>query len=277
MSTGPVLSANRPSTFEERYRLYLDESGDHVFNCLDKPSHRFLCLLGCWFRNPEYMVFHARLEAFKKAHIAHHPDDPPILHREDIINRRGPFTHLQDPAKAQAFDDALLDVIHSAQFNIMAVVIDKWALRQKHGDASAHPYHLAMGFMLQRYCGFLNHINRVGDVMAESRGGREDRLLMDSYSRVHGQGVWRSSAAIFQQALTTRQLKVKSKSANIAGLQLADLLGHPVRQAILRDEGHAAEPPAPFAARLMPIIATKFNRNLCDGRIEGYGKVLFPK
>jgi hypothetical protein len=134
-----------------------------------------------------------------------------------------------------------------------------------------------MGFMLQRYCGYLNHINRTGDVMTESCGGREDRLLMDSYSRVHAQGVWMSPASVFQQALTTRQLKVRNKSANIAGLQLADLLGHPLRQAVLRDRGLLPEPPAPFAARLLPIIEPKFNRDLYNGRIEGYGKVFFPK
>jgi hypothetical protein len=277
MSTAPAHPGSRPSTFESRYRLYLDESGDHVFNYLEKPSHRFLCLLGCWFRNPEYLVFHQQLEAFKKAHLPHHPDEPPILHREDIVNRRGYFTHLQDPAKAQAFDDALLELIRGTQFRVVAVVIDKLALRQKHGDAVAHPYHLAMGFMLQRYCGYLNHINRTGDVMAESRGGHEDRLLMDSYARVYGQGVWMTPATTFQPALTTKQLKVKNKSANIAGLQLADLLGHPVRQAILRQEGQVSEPPAPFAARLMPIVETKFNRHLYEGRTEGYGKVFFPK
>jgi hypothetical protein len=267
----------RPSAFEERYRLYLDESGDHVFNFLEKASHRYLCLLGCWFRNPDYLAFHAQLDQFKQAHLPHHPDDPPILHREDIINRRGHFTHLQDPAKAQAFDEALLDVIRAAEFRLVAVVIDKLALRQKHGATAAHPYHLAAGFMLQRYCGYLNHVNRTGDVMAESRGGREDRLLADSYSRVYAQGVWMSPATTFQHALTSKQLKVKNKSANIAGLQLADLLGHPVRQAILREEGCLAEPSAPFAARLVPIVETKFNRHLYSGKIEGYGKVLFPK
>ncbi len=277
MSSEPAQPDSRPSGFEERYRLYLDESGDHVFNHLEKPSHRFLCLLGCWFRNPEYMAFHQSVEEFKKAHLPHHPDDPPILHREDIINRRGYFTHLQDPARARAFDDALLEVIRAVDCRIVAVVIDKLALRQKHGDSAAHPYHLAMGFMLQRYCGFLNHISRTGDVLAESRGGREDRLLMDSYSRVHAQGVWTTLVSTFQHALTTKQLKVKNKSANIAGLQLADLLGHPVRQAILREAGLVDEPPAPFAARLMPIVETKFNRHLYGGRIEGYGKVLFPK
>lgn len=270
-------TSSRPSSFEERYRLYLDESGDHVFNFLEKPSHRFLCLLGCWFRNPEYMNFHARVEEFKRAHLPHHPDDPPILHREDIINRRGYFTHLQDTAKAQAFDDALLELIRAAQFRVVAVVIDKFALRQKHADAAAHPYHLAMGFMLQRYCGYLNHINRTGDIMAESRGGHEDRLLMDSYSRVHAQGVWMSNVTTFQHALTSKQLKVKNKSANIAGLQLADILGHPVRQAILREEGQVSEPPAPFASRLMPIVQSKYNHHLYSGKIEGYGKVFFPK
>lgn len=277
MTDSAIHPAGRPSAFHDRYRLYLDESGDHVFNCLENPSHRYLCLLGCWFRNPEYMRFHGQLEEFKKAHLPHHPDEPPVLHREDIINRRGRFAHLQDPLKAQAFDQALLEVIRAAEFKVVAVVIDKLALRQKYGDAAAHPYHLAMGFMLQRYCGYLNQISRTGDVMAESRGGREDRLLADSYSRVHNQGVWMSLASSFQQALTSKQLKVKNKSANIAGLQLADLLGHPVRQAILREAKLVLEPPAPFAGRLMPIVETKFNHHLYSGRIEGYGKVFFPK
>jgi hypothetical protein len=41
------------------------------------------------------------------------------------------------------------------------------------GRAAAHPYHLGLGFLLQRFAGFLNHINRVGDILGESRGGRE--------------------------------------------------------------------------------------------------------
>lgn len=270
-------SSGRPVTFDQRYRLYLDESGDHVFNKLDDPSHRYLCLLGCWFRNPDYLAFHDQLEKFKKEHIPHHPDEPPILHREDIINRRGYFTHLQDSSKATAFDDALLQIVREAQFRVVAVVIDKLTLRQKHGEGAAHPYHLAMGFMLQRYCGFLNHINRRGDVLAESRGGREDRLLSDSYARVFSQGVWVTGAENFQEALTSGQLKIKKKSANIAGLQLADLLGHPVRQAIIREEYHLSEPLRPFAERLMPIVEIKYNRHLYDGRVTGYGKVFFPK
>jgi hypothetical protein len=134
-----------------------------------------------------------------------------------------------------------------------------------------------LGFLLQRYCGLLNHINRQGDVMAESRGGTEDRLLKDSYRHVYDNGAWMNSATFFQQALTTRELKVKPKGANIAGLQLADILAHPVRQAILRGKGRIDRGQGPFGRRLLEVAEPKFNRHLYDGRVEGYGKVLYPK
>lgn len=187
----------RPHVFEERYRLYIDESGDHVFKQLDFPFHRFLCLLGCWFCNPDYQSFHVQLNEFKRKHIPHHPDEPVILHREDIVNQRGCFGRLKEEKRRASFDADLLDIIRKAEFRIVAVVIDKKALLEKYAETTAHPYHLAIGFMLQRYCGYLNHINRVGDVMAESRGGVEDRLLKDSYARVYDRGVWTKTKAQF--------------------------------------------------------------------------------
>ncbi|MBI2343303.1 MAG: DUF3800 domain-containing protein [Deltaproteobacteria bacterium] len=274
---GQEIPENRPRTFEEGYRLYLDESGDHVFKKLDEDSHRYLCLLGCWFKNPAYLAFHEKLEQFKKQHVPAHPDEPIILHREEIINRRGIFGRLCDSEKRTAFDEALLQLIRDTDFRLVAVVIDKLKLHQSYGVGASHPYHLGMGFLLQRYCGFLNHTNRVGDMMAESRGGTEDRLLKDSYNRVFERGVFTTSAEHFQHALTSRQLKIKPKSANISGLQLADLLGHPVKQKILRAKGLIRGPVPVFAGKLLEITETKWNHQLYDGRIEGYGWVVYPK
>jgi hypothetical protein len=216
------------------------------------------------------------LEHFKQEHIPHNPDEPIIIHREDIINRRRSFWRLRQLEKRGAFDEGLLALISQARFRVVAVVIDKRTLQERY-PVPAHPYHLALGFLLQRYCGYLNHVNRCGDVLAESRGGREDRLLRDSYARVYQRGVWVTRAEFFQQALTSGQLKIKPKSANIAGLQLADVLGHPVRQAILREKGHLEDTAPPFAARLLEIVDSKFNRHLYDGRVWGYGKVFFPE
>lgn len=77
------------------------------------------------------------------------------------------------------------------------MVIDKQELRRAYGTAAAHPYHLGLGFLLQRFAGYLNHINRVGDILGESRGGREDRLLKESYSRVFERGVWMTRSDTF--------------------------------------------------------------------------------
>lgn len=266
-----------PSDKEQRYRLYIDESGDHVFRQLDEEAHRYLCILGCWFRADQYRDFHRQLEAFKQAHVPHNPDEPLILHREDIINRRGPFWRLRDSTASAAFDVGLLRVVSSAQYAIVAVVIDKKRLYEAY-DAPAHPYHLAIGFMLQRYCGYLNHINRHGDVMAESRGAKENRLLGASYEWCYERGVWGyTPASAIQQALTTRKLKIEQKSANIAGLQLADVLSNPVRRGILLEMGEIADEPSRFAAQMIEVAEHKFNRHLYTGQVWGYGKVFYPK
>ena len=267
----------RPSKFEDRYRLYLDESGDHVFRETEELAHRYLCLLGCWFRNPDYLKFHEVIEALKSEYLPHHPDDPVILHREDMVNARKAFKSLRDAAARSKFDDALLGVIEAAEFKVVAVVIDKQELRRAYGTAAGHPYHLGLGFLLQRFAGYLNHINRVGDILGEARGGREDRLLKESYSRVFDRGVWMTRSEVFQTALTSSELKLKPKNANISGLQLADLLGHPVKHWVLKSFGHATEELAPFAQRLMGVVEPKFNRQLYEGKVEGYGMVLYPK
>src|SRR5947207_1256748 len=96
MAASNQSSGNTTTSPEERYRLYLDESGDHVFKRMFEPSHRYLCLLGCWFRGRDYGLFHDALERFKQQHVPHNPDDPVILHREDIINRRKSFYRLRE-------------------------------------------------------------------------------------------------------------------------------------------------------------------------------------
>jgi len=270
-------STSRPMGFEDRYRLYVDESGDHVYRQMAEPPHRFLCLLGCWFRNPDYVRFHAALESLKAQHLPHHPDEPVVLHREDMLHARRAFKVLRDEARRAAFDEDLLRVIAEANFTVVAVVIDKYELWKDYGEAALHPYHLGLAFLLQRYAGYLNHINRLGDVMAEARGGTEDRLLAEVYIRIYEQGAWMTPAHVFQSALASRELKLRQKQANISGLQLADLLGHPVKQWVLRRYGLLAEEPPLFARHLMEVVEAKFNRHLYDGRIDGYGAVLYPK
>jgi hypothetical protein len=76
--------------------------------------------------------------------------------------------------------------------------------------------------------------------------------------------------ARFQVVLTSRQLKVKPKQNNIAGLQLADLIAHTSRNEILIENGLIDKHHSPFAAQLIPILSGKNDQ--AEGRL--YGKKL---
>ena len=266
MTTGPQ---NRPV----RYRLYVDESGDHAYKLLDQPPHRYLALLGVWFRQQDdYVAFADSLEHFKRGIFGPRPDKPVVLHRSDIVNRKGAFGILQDPEQAAAFDTGLVEVIQAARFRLICVIIDKRGHLNRYASPF-HPYHYCMAAMLDRYSGWLNYKNAVGDVLAESRGGEEDQQLKQAYTRVYQSGTLMFGWAHHQRALTSKDLKLRGKRDNLAGLQLADVLAHPVKQACLAERGLIASLNDTYGQTLCDAIKGKLNRNERTGAVDGYGKV----
>jgi hypothetical protein len=113
--------------------------------------------------------------------------------------------------------------------------------------------------------------------MAESRGGIEDMRLKNAYEHIWTHGDRYHASDFFRRALTSKEAKLKRKPENIAGLQLADILARAVRDDILRESGSLPQAIGAFDARLLTAVQEKYNRHLYSGRIEGYGRVLFPK
>lgn len=258
----------------KRYRLYIDESGDHTYYRLEDPAKRYLGLTGIFIETEYYRTtFQPEMGRFKQEHFPHNPDEPVILHREDIINRRGPFWRLRDPEKEQAFNEDLLQFIKEQDYCIITIVIDKNAHIKRYGDAAYHPYHYCLTALLERYCGFLNFYNAQGDVLAESRGGTEDQQLKRAYQRLYREGTGFRDSKFFQRALTSFEIKLKPKSKNIAGLQLSDLLAHPSKQEILIEEQRIDDPGDNFGKQICQCFQAKYNQQVYEGRIWGYGKV----
>ncbi|KXK34117.1 MAG: DUF3800 domain-containing protein [Candidatus Omnitrophica bacterium] len=262
------MTENRP----KRFRLYIDESGDHTYNLLDDPSHRYLALLGVWFQQGEdYVEFSDRLESLKRDIFGPRPDKPVILHRSDIINRKGPFGILCNPSIQRKFDKGLLEVIEDAKFKMACVIIDK----KKHLDnysSPFHPYHYCMAAMLERYCGRLKFLNAVGDVLAESRGKEEDLQLRQAYERVFESGTHWFSHEDFQRTLTSKKIKIQPKVANIAGLQLADVLAHPIKQGMLAEKGLVEDAGKTFGEEVREVTMKKWNSRAATQQVDGYGK-----
>lgn len=131
-----------------------------------------------------------------------------------------------------------------------------------------------MEIILERFFFFLENKDALGDVMVESRGGKEDMRLKKSYSRIFEKGTHFIEAERLNKRLTSRELKVKPKMLNIAGLQLADLVAHPSRRMMFRIYKIEDDKKYAFGEKIISVIKSKYYKGK-DG-IEGYGIKLLP-
>lgn len=255
------------------YRMYVDESGDHTFEKLDDGGHRYLALVGVVFRLQDtYPDFHDRLEALKEDIWGRRLDYPVVLHRTEIIERKSDFYILQDDDKRMRFDQGLLKVIQDSKYILLATVIDKRD-HQKYPDP-IHPYHYCMTALLERYCLWLNERGEMGDVLAEARGAREDRALGAAYAAFYRGGTRFVDADAVQRALSSKEVKLKKKDANVSGLQLADVIAQPVKQWVLWKKSLAPEPTG-FGRSVAEAATAKFRTR--GSRSDGYGWKWFGK
>jgi hypothetical protein len=131
------------------------------------------------------------------------------------------------------------------------------------------------GDTYERFRLFLDIKCSKGDIMVESRGSKEDMRLKDSFRKIMENGTHNLSSDDLKSHFSSLELKVKPKSANISGLQIADLIAHPSRRwffknIIGRDDGKST-----FEDEIINILEKeKFFRY--KGKINGYGTKKLP-
>lgn len=259
-----------------KYRLYIDEVGNPDLSSSKDPNHRYLSLTGLIFdlAYVEERVF-PDVERLKRRYFKSHPDDPVILHRKELVNREAPFDSLRDSNLEQSFNADILHLLHDLEYTVVTVVIDKAEHLKRYQSWRFDPYHYCLTVLVERYVHWLRGRFGQGDVMAESRGGKEDRRLKDSFERLYGRGSDFMGPEVLKERLTSKQLKVKAKSNNVAGLQLADLIAHPSYRAMLaRRQRHSL--PQNFGGRIAKILEdNKYDRSP-TGKIEGWGTKWLP-
>lgn len=256
--------------------MYVDEVGNSDLGASNDPNHRYLSLTGVIF-SLEYVdrVVFPTVEDMKRRYFGSHPDDPVIFHRKELVNRKPPFAALTHPTIEQSFNQELLGLLENLEYVAITAVIDKLEHQRRYSVWRFDPYHYCLTVLVERYVRWLARCDGQGDVMAESRGGKEDRRLKDSFERVYEKGSDYVPPDQFSTRLTSRQLKVKAKSNNIAGLQIADLIAHPsFRATLARRENQAL--PANFGGQIAHILENdKYDRGP-RGQIDGWGRKWLP-
>jgi hypothetical protein len=255
------------------FRLFVDEVGHASMKATEHPNERYLSLTGVIMRlKHEQESFTPALDALK-VRIFRTPKI--VLHRTEIVYRRKPFDCLNDETLRSRFDNDILSLIQNTSYRVVTVVIDKMEHKRRYLVWQAYPYHYCLTALLERYVLWLEAAHSCGDVMAESRSKKDNKTLAQSYARLYQRGTDYVSAKMFQSRLTTKELKIRGKAANVAGLQLADLIANPCMRSMICEK-EKREMTADFGARVVDIIKKHKYRRRYDGVISGLGTKWLP-
>lgn len=232
------------------YRLYIDESGDHSYQHVEDLDQRYLGLTGVLIQKTAYdTVFQPLLESLKRLYFSRDIDRPAILHRDDIRSCDGVFRVLLDPNIKSQWEHSILNYFASLESyaQIFTVVIDKKQHLEKYPDEPFDPYHYNLEVLLWRVHGYLSSEGQktiwgkipLTDVIAESRNKNQDPRLKEVYRKLRIDGaqnkLW-GKAEEYRETFPTEELWVEKKIANVAGLQIADLVATGRKLEILKKE-----------------------------------------
>jgi len=213
-----------------KYHLYIDEVGNLDLGSSRDPNHRYLSLTGVILEiEHDSRVVTPAIEELKRTYFESSSTAPIILHRKELMNKNYPFESLRDPITERYFNKSLLGLLQNLDYAVITVIIDKLEHNRRYHRWHFDPYHYCLTAIVERYTLWLQKMQAEGDVIAESRGKQDDQRLKDSFERIYVNGSDFVESDIFMSHLTSRQLKVKTKRTNIAGLQLADLIAHGMR------------------------------------------------
>jgi Protein of unknown function (DUF3800) len=267
------------------YRLFFDEVGHHNLSSANDPNERYLCLVGVIldldysmgeFTNAMNAI---KMEVFGTSNV--------VLHRRELIDKKpAPFDKLADPDIKKKFDSLMIDLITKAKYTVITVLIDKKRHVEKYGTWQFQPYHYCLTAMVERYVWWLDERGAVGDVMAEGRDRKQDMKLEAAYKYLYRNGTGTSapeerifvSAELMQKRLSSGEIKMRTKSSNVPGLQLADLIANPARRHIVC-KLEKTRMSSQFGRRIVRIlIDMKYRRCKWGNRqIVGFGVKVLPE
>jgi hypothetical protein len=240
------------------YIVYIDESGDHGLTNVNA-DHPVFALAFCVVEKAKYVD--TIVPAFQKLKFEFWGHDSVVLHGHEIRKAAGDFNILLNAKTREKFLTRMNELIGGADFTLIAAVIDKEKYVAKYSDP-ADPYSIALGFCMERLQRFLmekKQTDRLTHLQVECRGKTEDAKLELEFRRIcDGQNA--------VGKMPNLDIRFMDKKHNSTGLQLADLVAHPIGKHVIN---HVQ------ANRAYDVLEPKFRRD-ANGKIEGFGLKIFP-
>jgi hypothetical protein len=155
------------------YIVYLDETGDHSLESIDKDFPVFVLVM---FICDTTYYNHTILPTVAQLKTDYFGHEGVILHSRDIRKAQKDFGFLTNPQKRTEFIDRINSMMRNFDYTLIVSVIKKQDHKDKYGMAADNPYDLAMKFCLERLLPFLEEAQQKQVyLIAESRGRKERR------------------------------------------------------------------------------------------------------
>lgn len=247
---------------DEEFLVFLDETGDHSLQHIDKQYPIFA--LGAMFcRSDDYIkiinpIFdELKYKYFDKRHV--------FLHSTEIRKSRNDFKILMNPEIRSRFFEDLNACISSCPYILTFSLIDKFQHTETYIEPD-NPYFLTLSFIMERafFVIHKNYPNAKCVFIAESRDTKENQNLkkaFDNYKR-NGTGFISSEELKF-----ITDLKFIKKTENETGHQIVDLCLYPIARTYLKNKCHES----------VPVFYNKIYKNPKNNSPIGYGLKTFPK
>lgn len=209
--------------------LFLDESGDHVLQKI----------------NPEYPIFGLGGAIIDKEH--YYQDVVPrtedfklrifgtkdiILHSSKIAKQKENFVCLRNKELWEKFNLEFEKLLTGCDLTVISTVIkkDEHIARYKNPYC---PYEYSLEIVMECFAKILYRGKRIGYIIAESRGKKEDRELLEAYESITKGGTRYMHPRQINERI--KGFSFKKKSSNIVGLQLSDLCISCITAAVLNN------------------------------------------
>jgi Protein of unknown function (DUF3800) len=240
------------------YVVYVDESGDHSLTKIN-PQNPVFVLVFCIFGKQAFLD--SVVPAVQKLKFDFWGHDGIVLHSHEIRKAHGDFNILLNAETRAKFIDRINQIIEAQPFTVIAAVIDKPRLNNRYFSPE-NPYDIALTFCMERLQRWLTENKQdktITHLMIERRGRTEDASLELQFRRI-------VAGHNSLGPMPNLDIRFMDKKHNSTGLQMADLVAHPIGRHIINPQ----QPNRSFA-----LIEGKIRRGP-NGRTTGYGLKVFP-
>ena len=257
--------------------MFIDDTRNVENEATNDPRRRFASITGVIFDLRYYgETFKPRFENMRLRHFGKtQKGRPPLLRRHNIISKEGPFSCLQDSAKEAAWNENCKRLYENAEYTVITTSVDKIAFYYRNPKWTGSIYQLLVQTAIERYFFFLQAQKKSGDVLAESRG-KSDLIIKEWFRSMMEKGNGYIKPLDLQRWISSKEIKMKGKGDDIAGLQLADLLAATSFSHCHRVYG-GARGPLGFSQEVALILEEKKYHRDRDGNPDRYGRIWRPQ